>query len=103
MKIIINPYVLERNKQIQQSIDSLDQFLEQDTLRIIALQNIYVKALFKSQINNVTPYADEALRLSKKLDCKFGLCVYYIWKGRSLIVEKKYNVAFQYFTDFRTE
>ena len=97
-----HPYVLERNKQIQQSIDSLDQFLEQDTLRIIALQNIYVKALFKSQINNVTPYADEALRLSKKLDCKFGLCVYYIWKGRSLIVEKKYNVAFQYFDSIHT-
>ena len=56
-----HPYVLERNKQIQQSIDSLDQFLEQDTLRIIALQNIYVKALFKSQINNVTPYHQAAI------------------------------------------
>ena len=92
-----HPYIVEMNKRIQQGIDSLDQFPKQDTLRVMALQNIYIKAVFKSQMDQVIPYANEARKLSKKLDYKSGLCYYYIWKGRSLTNEKRHSDAVQYF------
>ena len=91
-----HPYIMERNKIIEAYIDSLEKFDKQDTLRVLALQEIYNRAQFKSQTEKVLPYANEAYKLSKKIGYKTGLCYYYVWKGQNLIREEKHKEAFQY-------
>ncbi len=59
----------------------LRKYPKQDTLRIIALQNIYADALFLNQREKVINYADEAAKISKKLEYQKGLALFYCWKG----------------------
>ncbi len=59
----------------------LQKFPKDDTLRVIALENVYADALFVSQREKVVKYADEAAKISKKLKYQKGLALYYCWKG----------------------
>ena len=71
----------------------LQKFPKPDTLRVIALENVYADALFLSQRIKVVKYADEAAQISKKLGYQKGLALYYCWKGALYRSKKEKQTA----------
>jgi signal transduction histidine kinase len=75
----------------------LQKFPKDDTLRVIALENVYADALFVSQREKVVKYADEAAKISKKLKYQKGLALYYCWKGALFRSKKDTKAAHKFY------
>lgn len=79
------------------AILNLQKFPKEDTLRIFALENVYADALFLSQREKVVKYADEAARISKKLNYHKGIALHYLWKGALYRSKKDIKTAFKFY------
>ena len=75
----------------------LQKFPKDDTLRVIALENVYADALFLSQRIKVVKYADEAAKISRKLKYQKGLALYYCWKGALFRSKKDTKAAHKFY------
>ncbi len=60
------------------AVEELKNYPAQDTNRVIALINIFTKAVFLKQRQEVSPYRTEALMLSRKLNYVRGLAASYL-------------------------
>lgn len=60
------------------ALEELKKYPNPDTFRVIALINIFTKAVFLKQRQEVSPYRTEALMLSRKLNYIRGLAASYL-------------------------
>jgi len=63
------------------AITALNKHTLPDTNRVIALIDVLATALIQKQRQELLPYCEEAMALSRKLDYAEGLARCYIWKG----------------------
>lgn len=84
-------------KKKAKALLELRKFPEADTLRIKALENVYADALFVSQREKVVIYANEAAKISKKLEYQKGLALYYCWKGALYRSKKDTKLAHKFY------
>lgn len=61
-----------------QALEELKKYPNPDTFRVIALINVFTKAVFLKQRQEVSPYRTEALMLSRKLNYIRGLAASYL-------------------------
>lgn len=90
-------FVQEFEKNKQRAIQNLVFKTKRDTSRINALINVFSLALINKQRQQVLPYWNEALSLSRDLNYKEGLCACYLFKGRILWGEGRPTDAHTYF------
>ncbi|MBL7743964.1 MAG: hypothetical protein JNN00_10865 [Chitinophagaceae bacterium] len=65
----------------EKAITALKSFAKPDTARINALFNVISVAFIQKQRQELLPYYEEAMALSRKLEYAEGLAKCYVWKG----------------------
>jgi two-component system NarL family sensor kinase len=87
----------EFDKAKNQAIENLKSFPDPDTNRVIALAEIFDKAVFNTQRKQVISYVDEARALSRQLRYDKGLVSCYYWYGNYYMSKISYDTAITYF------
>ena len=89
-----NYLVNDFDKNLSNAVKELKKISEFDTLRVNALEEIYVNAIFLSQKKKVLKYANEANEISKKIGFTNGSCRYYYWKANYYRSDLKIDATF---------
>ncbi len=79
------------------AVTALSRYTKQDTNRVVALINVIGTALINRQRQELLPYCEEAMAISRNINYAEGLTRCYIWKGHYFKGVMKKDTAHLYY------
>lgn len=84
-------------KQKQEAINDLQKYPARDTARVNALIRIFNLATFRKEREQLLPYQEEAMSISRELNYAYGIAMCYASKGSHLKSSSDYTNALKYY------